>query len=196
MVRKGAAWLSNIFIKRGWIDRDKLDWCIYALEKRFGLLMYVVTAALWIGFSGLLAETLSFIFPLYFLRRRMGGVHAKSNLSCYFVSICLLLFSTAFGGKWLLHLPSPVLLLLNLICITLAMLLPPVYPPQVHFSLKEIEANSRRKNLLLFLVLLIQCFSFVFHDSRILVHSFCAVVLSVVSVLIQKQKGRIKNEKA
>lgn len=194
MVNKSAAWLSNVFLKRGWIEQDDLDWCLYALEKRLGLLLHFAAVAFWVGFSGLFTETLSFCVPLYFLRRRMGGIHAKSAFVCFFVSICLVILSSAFWGEMLSRLPLPILFLSNIFFLAVALLLRPAYPLQVHFSPKEIDANIRRKNYLLFLVLLIQCSSLAFFDGRVLAHSLCAVILCVIAVLLQKQKGRFNNE--
>ena len=195
MIRKSSVWLSDVFCKRGWIDLDSYDWCVYALEKRLGLLLFISAVALWMGISGLYVESMAFLVPFYFLRRRMGGCHAKSSCVCFFISIGLVIFSSSFLGRMLLPLPISILFTLNLICVLFAMHLRPAYPPQIHFSIQEITANYIRKNYLLLLILLIQCLSLILYDKRILVYSQCGIVLCNITVLIEKQKGRRENEK-
>lgn len=195
MIQKSAVWLSNVFCERGWIDLDSYDWCVYALEKRLGLLLFISAVALWMGISGLYVESMAFLIPFYFLRRRMGGCHAKSACVCFFISIGLVIFSSLFIGKIFLAFSTSFLIALDLTIISLAMISQPAYPPQVHFSQQETVANFRRKNHLLLFILMIQLLSITIFDNRILAYSQCGIVLCIITVLIEKQKGRLNNEK-
>lgn len=195
MIRKSAVWLSNVFCERGWIELKSYDWCVYALEKRLGLLLFTSAVVLWMGISGLYVESMAFLLPFYFLRRRMGGCHAKSACVCFFISIGLVIFSSLFIGKILLAFPTSFLITLDLASLSLAMISQPAYPPQVHFSRRETAANFQRKNHLLLFILVIQLLSITISDNRILAYSLCGIVLCIITVLIEKQKGRLKNEK-
>ena len=194
MIRKSAVWLSDVFCKRGWIELDSYDWCVYALEKRLGLLLLVVFLSLWMIISRLYIETMAFLVPLYLLRRRIGGWHAKSEVVCFSLSAGSAILSSSLLGRALSVLPPLFLLTLDAITMLFAIFLQPEYPSQLYFSEGEKAENGRIKNDLLFHLFLIQCFSLVSLDNRFLAHSFCAVFICVVSVLIQKQKGGVKNE--
>ena len=189
-----AIYLSNCLVKRGWITENTINWCVYALEKRFNLLSTIVVLLAWMIISHLYIETLAFLVPFYLLRRRIGGWHAKSALFCFALSVGLVIFACAFLGKVLVDLPLFVLLAIDTIMILIVLFLQPEYPPQVRFSADEKAENYRIKNDLVALVSLIQCFTLVFFDRRILAYSLCAIVFCVTAVLVQKLKGGFAHE--
>lgn len=189
-----AVHLSFCFAQRGWIKKEQINWCVYALEKRLSLLLLLSFLTIWMIFSQLYLETMSFLVPLYLLRRRIGGWHAKNAIVCFGLSVGIVIFSSSLLGRLISELPPFVLLAIDAIMILCALCLQPEYPPQLSFTEEEKAENCRIKNRLLLFVFLMQCFSLVFFDSRVLAHSFCAVVICVVAVLLQKQKGRDKNE--
>ncbi len=175
---------------------ERLNWCVYALEKRLSLLILLSFLTIWMIFSHLYLETMSFLVPLYLLRRRIGGWHAKNAMVCFGLSVGIVIISSLLLGRMLSKLPPSALLALDVLLILFALFLQPEYPPQLSFTVEEKTENCKTKNRLLLFVLLIQCFSVVFLDNRILAHSFCAVIICVIAVLLQKQKGRYNNEKA
>lgn len=190
-----AVRLSFCFAQRDWIKKEQLNWCVYALEKRLGLLFLLSFLTIWMIISHLYLETISFLVPLYLLRRRIGGWHAKNAIVCFGLSVGIVVFSSSLLGRLISELPPFVLLTIDATMILCALCLHPEYPPQLSFTEEEKAENCRIKNHLLLFVFLIQCFSLVFFDSRILAHSFCAVIISVVAVLLQKTERKGKNEK-
>ncbi len=195
MIHALAVRLSAYFAKRGWIEKNQNNWCVYALEKRLGLLVLLSFITIWMIFSHLYLETVSFLAPLYLLRRRIGGWHAKKAMVCFGLSVGIVVIFSSFFGRLISELPPFVLLALDVLLILFALSLHPEYPPQLSFTEEEKTENYRIKNRLLLFVFLIQCFFLVCFDSRVLAHSFCAVVICVVAVLLQKQKGRAKMNK-
>ena len=195
MVHILAVHLSSFLVKRGWVEKELLNWCVYALEKRLGLFFLLSFLTIWMIISHLYLETISFWVPLYLLRRRIGGWHAKNAIVCFGLSVGIVMISSSILGRLFSELPTFVLLTIDAIMILFARCLQPEYPPQLSFTEEEKAENCRIKNRLLLFVFLMQCFSLVFFDSRILAHSFCAVIICVVAVLLQKTERKGKNEK-
>lgn len=195
MIHKSAEGLANICCDRGWVQAELRQWCIYTLEKWLGILLFFSAVLFWVILSGQYIETAAFLIPFYFLRRRMGGCHAGSACTCFLISIGSVIIVGSFIGTWLLVFPSWLLIIADMLVVAMALVLCPEYPPQVHFTAEEKAANSRKKNFLLILLLFFQFFSFHFIDKRVLAYSFCGIAFCVVTVIIQKQKGRLKNEK-
>lgn len=196
MIHKRAESLANICCSRGWVQEELRPWCIYTLEKWLGILFFFSVVVLWAILSGQCIETAAFLIPFYSLRRRMGGCHAKSALTCFLISIGSVIVVGLIIGSLLLVLPGWLLIVADALVVATALILRPAYPPQVQFSAKEEEANSRRKNKLLILFFFLQLFSIPFTDKRILAYSFCGITFCVITVIIQKQKGNTKNDYA
>lgn len=119
MLRQDAEKLTEVFCKRNWVDEDRRDWCTYTVEKWLGLLLFFSVVTVWMLISGKYLETLSFLVPFYLLRRRIDGCHAKSQALCFFLSIAIVIFISAFLGEWLLALPEKLLLMLYAAAIAL-----------------------------------------------------------------------------
>ena len=195
MIHKGAEGMANICCNRGWIQEELRPWCIYTLEKWFGILLFFSAVLFWVILSGQYIETAAFLIPVYYLRRRMGGCHAGSAHTCFIISISSVIIVSSIIGTWLLAFPSWLIFVADALVLAIALILRPVYPPQVHFTAEEIDANYRKKNDLLISFFTLQLFSVFFVDKRVLAYSFCGIAFCVVTVIIQKQKGRLKNEK-
>lgn len=186
MIRREAERLTEICCKRNWIDEDARAWCVYALEKWIGLSLFFTAVLVWMVLSRRYVETVAFLGPFYLIRRRMGGCHAKSACSCFFISLGLVVFVSRFLGDWLMLLPLRLLLMLDCAIIAILLSLRPAYPPQVNFGEAEKKANNKRKNVLLIAVLFAQLVSAYFIDTRILSHSLCGLMLSAATIIIQK----------
>lgn len=195
MIRQASERFTKFCLRRSWIDQENEDWCIYVLEKWLEICLFFLTVILWILMSQRYYETVSFLFPLYFLRRRMGGWHANSRRICFLLSIGSIILTSGFLSDLLMYVPLWSIVVLNGAAILISWHLQPAYPQQVNFGKEEMVANHVRKNKLLSLILCIQVFSTVFLDRRILCNSFFGVALAAVTVIIQKTKGSSRNEK-
>ena len=188
--------MAQICCNRGWVQEELRPWCIYTLEKWLGILLFFSAVLFWAILSGQYIETAAFLIPFYFLRRRMGGCHARSARTCFIISISSVIVVSSIIGTWLLAFPSWFIIIADVFVVAIALILCPVYPPQVYFTAEEIDANYRKKNILLISFFILQVFSIIFVDKRVLTYSFCGIAFCVVTVIIQKQKGRSKDEKA
>lgn len=195
MIRQASEKFTKLCLRRSWIDRENEDWCIYVLEKWLGICLFFLTVILWMLVSRKFLETMSFLFPLYFLRRRMGGWHANSRRVCFLLSIGSVILTSRFLGDLLVHAPLWSLLAMNGVLVLLSWQLQPGYPPQVNYGKEETVANHVRKNRLLLLIVCTQVFSTAFLDRRVLCNSICGVALAVVTVIIQKRKRVIVMKK-
>ena len=194
MIHNAAARLAKASCERGWIDEENYEWCIYALEKRISILLYIAVVLLWAGISGLLIETLSFLLPFYLIRRRIGGCHARSAGACFALSILLVIFVSSLVSEIAAYLPQVILILADAAAVITGLLIKPVYPPQAHFTSAEQLANNRRKNILLCMILLAQCTSLCTRDLRMFTGSFCGVLFAVSTAVIQIKKNKRENQ--
>jgi hypothetical protein len=42
MIYKVSTWIANYSLQKAWIDKDELDWCRYALERKFRTGIFIV----------------------------------------------------------------------------------------------------------------------------------------------------------
>lgn len=87
-----------------------------------------------------------------------------------------------------MQLPTLVVIIIDVVLIISAAVIQPAYPKQLRFTSNEIRANVKKKNLVLVFVLIVQIAAIFFGNKTILTYSFFGVMLTVVSVLIQKFK--------
>ena len=186
MLRQDAEKLTEVFCKRNWVDEDRRDWCTYTVEKWLGILLFFLAVTVWMLISGRYLDTLSFLVPFYLLRRRIGGCHAKSQALCFFLSIAIVIFVSAFLGEWLLALPEELLLMLDAAAIALTLIVSPAYPPQLNFTETEKKANLVRKNILALGIFLAQIFVEIVLNPCLLSYSFCGICFVLITVFIQK----------
>lgn len=196
MMRQGAERLTEVFCKRNLVDEELRDWCIYTVEKWLGILLFFLAVTVWMLISGRYLETLYFLVPFYLFRRRIGGYHAESQAMCFFLSIAIVIFVSAFLGEWLLALPEKLLFLLDALAIALVLVASPAYPPQLNFTEEEKKANLVRKNILAAGIFLAQIFTAIALEPGLISFSFCGICFVLITVLIQKNniKGERENE--
>lgn len=190
MIHNVAAKIAKASCERAWIGEDDFEWCVYALEKRISILLYMTVVLLWIVVSGRLVDTLSFLLPFYLMRRRIGGCHVNSAGVCFTLSVLLVILASIFASKAAVYLPQNILIFADAAAFFTGLLVKPSYPPQAHFTQDERLANKCRKNILLCMILAAQCISLCIHDVRIFTCSFCGVSLAVVTAIIQTSKNK------
>lgn len=186
--------IAEACISRGWIEARKKSWCAYAVEKKlislcFFLLMIPFAVAL-----DVLLQAAVFSCVFYLLRRRYGGWHAPYAWLCQVISIALVLAVTLLVGPAIMQLPSLVVWGADAIVVAVAIIQPPVYPPQLHFDQKIKLANTKKKNLVLLVVLVLQL-GFGIFVKDVFVYSFLAVLAGVISVYIEIFQQRIYRKK-
>lgn len=179
---------------RGWIEvRDK-PWCAYAVEKKLISLCFFLLLIPFAVVLGVLPQAAVFSCVLYLLRRRYGGWHAPFAWLCQVISITLVLAVTLIVGPAMTQLPTLVVWGTDAIVMTIAIIQPPVYPPQLHFNQEIKRANTRKKNLVLLAVIVLQLgLGALVKD--ILIYSFLAVLAGVTSVYIEILQQRIYRKK-
>lgn len=195
MMRQGAERLTEVFCKRNWVDEKLRDWCIYTVEKWLGILLFFLAVTAWMLISGRYLETLYFLAPFYFLRRRIGGYHAKSLAMCFFLSIAIVILVSAFLGEWLLVLTEKLLFLLDAVAIALVLVVSPAYPPQLNFTEEEKKANLVRKNILAAGIFLVQILTDIVLEPDLISFSFCGICFVLITVLIQKNNKKRRKRK-
>lgn len=186
--------IAEASISRGWIKAQDKLWCAYAVEKKlislcFFMLMIPLAVVL-----DVLPQAAVFSCVFYLLRRRFGGWHAPYAWLCQVISIALVLAVTLLVGPAMMKFPSLVIWGMDAVVVAIAIMRPPVYPPQLHFDQEIKRANTKKKNLLLIIVLALQLGVGIFVKA-VLVYSFFAVLAGVISVYIEILQQRIYRKK-
>lgn len=186
--------IAEASISRGWIKvQDKL-WCAYAVEKKLISLCFFLLMIPFAVVLDVLLQAAVFSCVFYLLRRRYGGWHAPYAWLCQVISIALVLAATLFVGPAIIQLPSFAVWGMDAIVMAVAIIQPPVYPPQLHFDQEIKRANAKKKNFVLLVVLVLQLGVGIFVKA-VLVYSLLAVLAGVISVYIEVLQQRIYGKK-
>lgn len=176
--------IAEACIARGWIEAQRKFWCAYAVEKKLISLCFFLLMIPFAVVLDVLPQATVFACAFYLLRRRYGGWHAPYAWLCQVISIALVLATTLFVGPVIMQLPLFAVWGMDAIVTAVAVIQPPVYPPQLHFDQEIKRANAKKKNLVLLVVLVFQLGLGIFVKT-VLVYSLLAVLAGVISVYIE-----------
>lgn len=136
--------LTERFIRRGILDQDLADWCIYWLQKRI-LTALVVSLMLILGNLVFGAKaTICFLLGLLPLRRRLNGYHAKSPYTCMVLSVGVMMVALLIHSSFT-QLVSLVFSIVNFVmCLGLVLfVLVDQANMQLHLTDEEIKENHK-----------------------------------------------------
>lgn len=186
--------IAEACISRGWIKAQKKSWCAYAVEKKLISLCFFLLMIPFAVILDVLPQAAVFACVFYLLRRRYGGWHAPYAWLCQVISITLVLATTLLVGPAMMKFPSLVIWGMDAIVMTIAIKQAPVYQPLLHFDQEIKRANTKKKNFLLIIVLVLQLGVGIFVKD-VLVYSLLAVLAGVISVYIEILRQRIYRKK-
>ena len=85
--------ITDSLINHGMLCQDLSEWCIYWIQKR--IITYAVILGMFLLGSQVFGAgvTLSYLFGLLPLRRRLFGYHTKSPYTCAALSIAIMFFA-------------------------------------------------------------------------------------------------------
>ena len=199
MLHTYAIKITSLCIGKQWIDAEDRDWCIYTVEKWIMILLFFSAIIIWMVGSGKYIETIATVGSFYAIRRRAGGYHAPHPWICLLTSATIVIASTTLFCSTISRLPCGVFWGLNLAAVTIAIIVRPEYPPQANFSASEKRENTKRKNILLFFLLVCQLIVSVIYDmNMIVVGIFVGINIATLTVIIEKitsTRRKIYNEK-
>lgn len=176
--------LSEYSLAKHWINPDDQEWCIYAIETKLLSIVFFFAMAVLALILNAIPQTSIFTLTFYNLRRRIGGYHAPHAWVCLLISICVTFCITHLIGPALEQIPYGTVIAIDILALTTAMVKKPVYPPQTQFNNAVVAANNRRKNVILFIIAIVQFVCFRFYP-YVLVYSFLAVLTGLISVYIE-----------
>ena len=186
--------IAEASISRGWIKAQDKLWCTYAVEKKLIALCFFLLMIPFALLLNVLPQTAVFSCVFSLLRRRFGGWHAPFAWLCQVISVTLVLAVTLFVGPAMMQLPTLAVLGADVVVMVIAIVQPPVYPPQLHFDQETRQANTRKKNIVLLAVIALQLVLGALMKD-VLVYSLLAVLAGVTSVYIEILQQRIYRKK-
>ena len=182
------------------IDQQHFSHLQYKTEIFLQSMVFVFCIILLSAITHLQIETGILTLTIYLFRKRMGGWHASRPWICFIISLALILIMTLIVAPLANDAPKSIFFLVCLALDFVVAILPPAFPPQLHFSTQEKNANIKRKNQLLVVVIAIQIIAFLWCDFRIDIYTFLGLAITVFSVLLEKtiqlKKGMRTHEKA
>lgn len=176
--------LTNLFLKEGVIEEEEKEVVAYGLESLGGnILGLVITLFLGIVFK-LFAEAVVLWIILFPLRKTVGGYHASTKMSCFFISslwlILVFYLFTAFDNKVILYVICP------LVASCIIWVMSPVENLTKRLDFKEYSVYRARSRKILLVEGCIYIFSLITHWECITRGICMAFVLAGVSVLLGK----------
>ena len=193
-MHKLAFQIASHSVARGWISNDDLAICCYAVERRLLSAFFFLVLSLIIVPLKKVPEAIIFLSVVLSFRQRMGGIHARNEWECLFISISMVMVSVILFGPLLEQLSLLAICALDAILIICTYFLEPSYPPQVHFDQQVIDANTTRKNILLFILVLLQIISAKWFDSLFIVYSSLGLLSVNIAVIIGKHYTKRKGK--
>jgi len=188
MIHALASRLTDFCVAHELINPKLSPFLLYKLELFLRTAFFSFVLILIAIASHAYIEILSFAATTLLLRRRMGGWHAPVPWLCQVLSILLIIVFVFVLGPLIDHLPPVTILVLSLALDVFSFFLKPSYPPQLHFTAEEIQANAKQSHRLLLLLATVQLISFFWLDDRIVTYTFLGLAVTVLTVLLEKIK--------
>ena len=123
------------------IKSEDVPWFKYGLEKRISTIIVGIPFLIIAFLISSFLCAVSFFASYFFVRKYIGGYHAKSVLGCIFFS---LLMEIVFLGCLPYLINTPFLSGIHVISIVAVFLLAPYNHPNMHLSLDEITVCKKK----------------------------------------------------
>lgn len=186
MIHQLSCHFASYCVTHDIIDQQHFSHLQYKTEILLRTLVFMLCLILLSAITHLQIEIGILTLTIYLFRKRMGGWHASRPWICFIISLALILIMTLIVAPLATNAPKSMFFLLCLALDFVVAILPPAFPPQLHFSTQEKNANIKRKNQLLVIVIIIQIIAFLWCDFRIVIYTFFGLAITVISVLLEK----------
>lgn len=118
--------ISNKMVDRGIMQKEDVELYQYGIENGITVAGNLLASALFGILTGRLGVVLVFLLFYSTLRTYSGGVHCKSKLGCFILSMMILLVPV-FSYEWVMEMVAfPVIIAVGVIAIVVVLVLSPV----------------------------------------------------------------------
>lgn len=125
-MKKIAEKISNKMVDRGIVQKEDAELYQYGIENGITVAGNLLASALFGILTGRLGVVLVFLLFYSTLRTYSGGVHCKSKLGCFILSMMILLVPI-FSYEWVMEMVAfPALFAVGVIAIVVVLVLSPV----------------------------------------------------------------------
>lgn len=185
MMERGIRKIVNLLLKNDLIATAEYDEFVYVLLGDIESIIVVIS----ILFIGLISQrfipTLSFLICFFSLRKRTGGYHLTSFISCYICTICLYLFITA-SACFLSHYINSIIIF-TIIAGFIIMMIGSVNHHNMAMEKDELNESAMISRI----IVGIECLFILFlqwlgNTEIIIVYSGMAIVLCAVLLILAK----------
>lgn len=126
MIADFAEKISNTMVDRGIVQKEDVELYQYGIENSITVAGNLFASALFGILTGRLGVVLVFLLFYSTLRTYSGGVHCKSKLGCFILSMLILLVPV-FSYEWVMEMVTfPVIFAVGVIAIVVILVLSPV----------------------------------------------------------------------
>lgn len=126
MIADFAEKISNTMVDRGIVQKEDVELYQYGIENSIIVAGNLLASALFGILTGRLGVVLVFLLFYSTLRTYSGGVHCKSKLGCFILSMLILLVPV-FSYEWVMEMVTfPVIFAVGVIAIVVILVLSPV----------------------------------------------------------------------
>ena len=126
MIADFAEKISNTMVDRGIVQKEDVELYQYGIENSITVAGNLLASVLFGILTGRLGVVLVFLLFYSTLRTYSGGVHCKSKLGCFILSMLILLVPV-FSYEWVMEMVTfPVIFAMGVIAIVVILVLSPV----------------------------------------------------------------------
>lgn len=126
MIADFAEKISNKMVDRGIVQKEDVELYRYGIENGITVAGNLLASVLFGILTGRLGVVLVFLLFYSTLRTYSGGVHCKSKLGCFILSMLILLVPV-FSYEWVMEMVAfPVIIAVGVIAIVVILVLSPV----------------------------------------------------------------------
>lgn len=185
MYHKLAKIAADICLDNDWILSEQYDWCVYAFEKRINAISMFTLLLLISVLTKKVIHTFSFVGSLVVMRRRIGGWHSKSAWSCQLISISVVFLILFIIGPQIYLLNLKFIVLCDAVILLACAIIRPKYPAQLHFTNDVVQANNKKKYIVLSLIVTIQISCCILQQYVVLIYSFLGTLVALIALIAE-----------
>ena len=150
--------ITTYCVREKIVKQEDVLWFQYSLEKKFTTIIIGIPFFILALVISNLLYAISFFGTYFYIKKYLGGYHAKTIWGCLVLS---LLFELLFLGIISHFLHEPISFILLTVCTLAILILAPYNHPNLHLTLEEAKMCHKKSILRLFSILMIIIVSFI-----------------------------------
>lgn len=156
-MRKIVDRLIQYYVREGIVEQEDIPWLQYGLERKISTITVGIPFFILAFFATDFLSAISFFATYFFIKKHLGGYHAKTILGCLILSLLLELIFLVVLPHYLF---MPLSFIILILCALAILILAPYNHPKLHLTSEEIKSCQRKVRLRLCCILMVAAISY------------------------------------